>query len=340
MPGTRLSALAALLIGAMTLSACSGSDSSGSAPESAETIQSIEAQSTVEWMSAPVIPVFDRRSRSRFVREVRRSKRAGSRAGVFAKIGDSNTDYPQNLYGLGCRPVRLGSHQRLRSALHRYRQTRFGQLEAYRDCKPTNSFSRRSVAAVSGVWTDWLLTPLRRISETGLLAQQTTCPGRLSPVECELKLLRPRYAQVMIGSNDVLLGRPLGSTFAAHLRDLIQTVRAGAAVPVLSTLAPIGAAPDLNQKLEQANEVIWRVSREMRVPLINLWRALTAPGMINEGLAADDVHLGVQGGENSARVLQNSAILTRRAIRHGANRRNLIWLQTLDRLDRLAARGQ
>jgi hypothetical protein len=74
----------------------------------------------------------------------------------------------------------------------------------------------------------------------------------------------------------------------------------------------------------------------MKVPLINLFRAMTGPEMENQGLASDQLHLGVFGGESSPDMLANSAILTPEALVYGANRRQLVWLQTLKRLDSIA----
>ena len=108
-------------------------------------------------------------------------------------------------------------------------------------------------------------------------------------------------------------------------------------MPVLSTLPPM-PIPTANgefgdDRIDEANGIIWQVSLEMKVPLINLWRAMVEPGMENEGLASDDLHFGVFGGETSPDILANSAVLTPEALAYGANRRQLIWLQTLARLD-------
>jgi lysophospholipase L1-like esterase len=149
--------------------------------------------------------------------------------------------------------------------------------------------------------------------------------------------LRPRFATIMIGTNDALTGLPLGDEYRGHLENVVRGVRQEGSVPVLSTLPPM-PIPTANgefgdDRIDEANGIIWQVSLEMKVPLINLWRAMVEPGMENEGLAADDLHLGVFGGETSPDILANSAVLTPEALAYGANRRQLIWLQTLARLD-------
>ncbi|HRV60563.1 MAG TPA: hypothetical protein P5138_08025, partial [Solirubrobacterales bacterium] len=72
---------------------------------------------------------------------------------------------------------------------------------------------------------------------------------------------------------------------------------------------------------------------QKQVSLIDLHQALTASGMVDQGLASDGLHLGVYGGEDQPDVMRGSALLTIPALHYGANRRNLIWLQVLERLD-------
>jgi hypothetical protein len=111
-------------------------------------------------------------------------------------------------------------------------------------------------------------------------------------------------------------------------------------VAVLSTVPPMTMetldGQDGTPLAEEVNQLIWEVAEEEQVPLINLWRALTAPGMINQGLSNDGLHLGVPGGVRSPQVVARSAALTPAALRYGSNRRHLVWLQTLDRLDQVA----
>jgi hypothetical protein len=273
---------------------------------------------------------------------VARADRAGLRPAVFAKVGDSNTEWEQNLYGLGCRPVDYGPRPGLAEVRRRYTRLRLGRLATFPGCTPANSFSRLSAATVSGVWVEWLLTPVSELARTSSIPAPPECPSASTPLSCELDLLRPRYALAMIGTNDALIGLQLGEVFRTHLTDLVREIRAERSVPLLSTLPPMpiptaGGEPG-DERIAEANRIIWEVARATRTPLINLWRALSSPGMVNQGLAPDGLHLGVFGGEESFRVLANSAVLTPEALRYGANRRQLVWLQTLARLDRVVGR--
>ncbi len=203
-----------------------------------------------------------------------------------------------------------------------------------------NSLSRRSAAAVSGVWTEWLMTPTEDLPSTGIAPPTEECEPQQTPLECEIALIRPRWALIMSGTNDALLGLPLGDTYRRELTGMVDRVRELGPVPVLSTLPPMVVAAHNGEsgdtRIAEANRIIEQVATDRQVPLINLHAALSAPGMVSQGLAPDGLHLGVYGGESQPDIMRGSAMLTIPALKYGANRRNLIWLQVLARLDRAA----
>lgn len=275
--------------------------------------------------------------------EVDRADEAGMNPEVFAKVGDSNTEWPQNIYGLGCREVGYGGNEgTLEPVVRRYSEVEFPELEPMPECSPVNSLTRRSAAAVSGVWTEWLMTPTSDLPATGIAPPTDECEPAQTPVECEIGLLSPRWVLIMSGTNDALLGLPLGETYAIELGKMIDRVRELGPVPVLSTLPPMAVPAHDGQpgeeRVAEANAIIERVAGQKGVPLIDLHAALTAPGMVNQGLASDGLHLGIYGGESQPDVMRGSAMLTIPALKYGANRRNLIWLQVLEKLDRAAVR--
>jgi hypothetical protein len=333
-----LSLVVACLLAGLVV-ACGSSSDTVSTP-AAPVAESQAAVPGEAWQKMPVVPAFNLAAKARLRQAVARADRAGLRAQVFAKVGDSNTEWEQNLYGLGCRPVDFGPRPGLAAVQQRYTAVPLEGLRTFPGCEPANSFSRMSAATVSGVWTEWLITPVEQLNSSGSIAASDECEPAWTPLECELELTRPRYATIMIGTNDALIGLQLGDVYKSHLTDLIREVRASRTVPVLSTLPPMpiptAGGQDGEDRINEANGIIREVSQEMKVPLINLFRAMTGPEMENQGLASDQLHLGVFGGESSPDMLANSAILTPEALVYGANRRQLVWLQTLKRLDSIA----
>lgn len=341
-----------ILIGVATFIGCSPSgEANGSGSDRGEqSEQSISpgpagrdgagqaSSSSPDWRSAPLVPRFNRTAAARLAREVSRSRRAGMRAGVFAKIGDSNSDYPAQFHGLGCRTVEFGRHRYLAPTLRRYRAIDLGRVATYPGCRPANSFSRSSAAATSNATTVWALSQTVDQQRQGF-ALPAPCPDRSTPIECEIRRIKPRYVSIMIGTGDAIFGQPLGRVYARNLARIIRKVRALGPVPVVSTVPPVSPAPGgERERIGVVNRIVFNVTRRLGVPLVNVWRAMMNPRMVNQGLAPDGLHLGVYGGDGAPRILRNAANLTDAAIRYGANRRNLLWLQTLHRLDRTVAR--
>jgi hypothetical protein len=187
------------------------------------------------------------------------------------------------------------------------------------------------------------MTPTEDLPETGIAPPTDECEPSQTPLDCEIDLISPRWVLIMSGTNDALLGRPLGEVYRSELRQMIRRVRELGPVPIVSSLPPM-AVPAHNgqpgeERVEEANGIIRELAGQMEVPLIDLHSALDQPQMIDRGLASDGLHLGVYGGEDAPDVMRGSAMLTIPALRYGANRRNLIWLQTLKRLDQAAEAG-
>lgn len=329
-------ALTLLAAGLALAAGCGSSDEEGPA-ETPSGLADLPARE-----SGPVLPDLSGRAGERLRSEVARADREGMNPDVFAKVGDSNTEWPQNLYGLGCREVGYGSNGGLEPVVRRYAKVKFPDLEPFPECSPINSLTRRSTAAVSGVWTEWLMTPTAELPETGIAPPTEECEPAQTPLDCEIGLLSPRWVLIMSGTNDALLGMPLGDSFRDSIGRMVDRVRELGPVPVLSTLPPMAAAAHNGQsgeeRVAEANEIIREVADRKGVPLIDLHAALDAPGMVSRGLATDGLHLGVYGGESQPDIMRGSAMLTIPALKYGANRRNLIWLQVLEKLDRAAGR--
>jgi hypothetical protein len=189
------------------------------------------------------------------------------------------------------------------------------------------------------------------LPKSGYLKAPSDCGQEETPLSCELRITRPRYVLVMTGSNDIrfdflVAGHQPGSQLPRRLTPVIRAIRRFGSIPVLSTIPPAPIGPLAWQFIGDTNREIRRLARRLRVPMINLYRVLMSPGMVNYGAGPDSAHLGIFGESEFNRVetpgpttLRDSVNFTRDALRYGSNRRNLIWLKTLRRLDRLAKGG-
>lgn len=300
-----------------------------------------------DWTRLPVLPSMGGGVKESFLRDVARSRRFGMRPGVFAKLGDSNTEMAPALYGLGCRKAKLYGHSRLRAVIRRYNRVRLPNKRPMPQCLPTTSFSRRSAAAQIATISIWPLIRIGELPPTGIWAPPSDCLPMQTPISCEIHTIRPRYVFIMTGTNDVgmdrNLGVPPGKGMASRIDRLVAAVRSLGSVPIVSTLPPLITPDARPEAINPYNAAIAKSARRNEVPLINLWRAMDAPSMINDGMEDWGLHLRTLGGGKSPLLspgkatYEDSVDFSPRALRIGSNRRNLIWLQTLARLDEAAA---
>lgn len=308
------------------------------------------AAATPAWVKAPVVPAFGKQDRIKLKARVTAGEKLGLRSGVFAKVGDSNTEFAPNFYGLACRqPVGLPAD--LRKTLVSYNRVRIRNPRSMPDCLPNTSFSRRSAAAQAGVFTTWSLSRVGDLPDEGYWEKPSGCGMDTTPLDCEVSAIRPRYALVLLGTND--LGMDLyfelvpGRQTFARMSAVVRRLLDRGVIPVLSTIPPVTKDDPVEQQkyavgVARTNAAIWKLSRIRRLPLVNLWRAMQAPAMIDLGLADDGVHFSVAGAdgrmvgkEPEPSTLTDSVNFTPGSLRYGANRHNLIWLKTLARLDRI-----
>lgn len=319
-------------------------------PTAAGAASAAGASSATGWKSAPVLPVIKGKDKRKLLQRVARGRRLGMRA-TFAKVGDSNIEMTPALYGLGCADPTPGLSPSLERTLRRYSRVRLANQRAFPGCERGNSFSRRSAAARSGTFSDWSLIPGTKLPDTGYLAFPTDCELEQTPLGCELEASRPRYAFVLTGTNDSwfdrYLGKPPGSLVASRLKRVTTALLAAGTVPVLTSIPPklsgkVEDQPERDRFVERSNRRIRALARKMHFPFINLWRALVQPQMINRGMSSDGLHLSLYNAGGAPHVLElgpttfaDSVVFTPEGLRYGSNRRNLIVLKTLARLDRI-----
>jgi hypothetical protein len=251
----------------------------------------------------PALPAWDAATVSH-VREVRALGAAmGNRLSVFAKIGDSITESGSFLSDVGFGWGSVGAYAALSPAIQQFRSTALPS----QDGQARNSFNRASVCATAGWTTDDALAG-----------------GNSSPLRRELAALRPAWAIVMYGTND--LDRSTVERFRVNLNAIVDIAEAGGTVVVLSTI------PDRNDGAGPAaaalrfNEAIRGITATRHLPLLDYWAALQA--LPSHGVSTDRIHpsVYVTGGSTEP------AYFTAAGLQHGYNMRNLTAIQMLDRL--------
>jgi hypothetical protein len=288
-----------------------------------------------DWGSAPVVPRLNAPTKKALISTLRRGVKLGNRPNVFSKIGDSISQSPAFLQGLGCGQWRLGRYSGLRPEIAYF--ARRGLPGRSSECGArANSFSRNSAATLFFRTSSWPLS-------TGDTPDPLCGPGE-TPLDCEFRLDKPAFALILLGTNDVTVGHanngdPLAS-FTANIDRIVSTARSLGVAPILSTIPPRTDSAVAEASTEELNAGLWRLAATRHVPLINLWRALNP--LPNHGITPDFLHLTVSGSPgcpspcdpNGCVPSCRAANFTTAGLQYGSNVRNLITLQTLRRLSR------
>lgn len=213
---------------------------------------------------------------------------------VFAKVGDSQTAATGYLTCFGGASVMLDGRDLVATVAH---------FKAG-DAAGATPFARTSVAAVVG-WSAF-----------------QALAGSPSPLAQEVAAIHPAFATVMFGTNDIGYARI--DRYAQNLVEITDTLLAQGIIPILSSIPPRddNAAADL--EVPRYNAIARGVAQTRGVPFVDLHRKLLP--LAAHGLGGDHLHLDSFSG--------GACQLTAAGLAHGNNLRNLIVLQTLDRLRR------
>lgn len=237
-----------------------------------------------------------------------RGQQLGNRADVFSKVGDSITVGTYFLYPVGWGSYNLREYAYLSATVQHF------SAAAARD---GNSFANHSLAADNGWTSSDILDPAR--------AHPQLCSAGETPLECEYRIVRPAFALIMIGTNDVA-ELPV-ETFTANLNRMIELSLARGIVPAVSTIPLRGGFP-----VDAFNQSIRSAAARHNIPLWDYGAAMAV--LPNAGLSTDGVHPSWPPGDFSA-----AADFSRGNLRFGYTMRNLLALQTLDTIWRAAAGG-
>jgi hypothetical protein len=163
------------------------------------------------------------------------------------------------------------------------------------------SFNRESPTAQDGTTPGALLWNQWHRGEYG-------CSFAETPVECELRIHRPSFVIIQIGTH-------FESRNTEYLRTVILQLMDAGVVPILATKA------DNREKDERINRDMWNLASEYDLPLWNFWAAVS--GLPNRGLYT-----------RSDRPLQGNIYLTDEASqihrRTGLEALNAVWRVAAD----------
>lgn len=213
---------------------------------------------------------------------------------VFAKVGDSHTVSTSYLGCFAGTSVDLGGRDLGATVAH----------FAAGDAAGTNPYQRVSIAAKVG-WSAFAVLT-----------------GTPSPLEQEVAAVKPAFATVMFGTNDIGFMRI--DRYGQNLAEIADTLLAQGIIPVFSTIPPRDDDPAADADVPRYNAVARGVAQTRGIPLVDLHRELLP--LASHGLAGDGVHLQTYSG--------GACKLTAAGLAQGNNVRNLIVLEALDRIRR------
>lgn len=235
-----------------------------------------------EWQDWPVVPAASATARELY----RRGQESGNDPRAFSKIGDGEISAAWffTAFDLGGNSYDLGPYQDLIPVIEHF----------------DGSFERTGMAARRGFKTERILDP----SE----AEGELCASGESPLTCELRLHRPAFAMLSLGTNQVW--EP--EEFEAGMRQILDVLLSANVVPILSTKG------DNLEGDHRLNRTVACLAQEYDVPLWNFWSAIQP--LPNHGLQSDLEHLtyGITDFDDE------------RAMQSAWTVRNLTALQALD----------
>jgi GDSL-like Lipase/Acylhydrolase family len=285
------------------------------------------ASAGAAWRRAAVVPRLGPLTQAKVAKTRALGLKLGKRPDVFSKVGDSISESPAFLQGLGCGDWTPGRHADLAATVGFFAaRTLPGRSD---DCPVVNSFSRHGPAARGLQFSSYALSP------GAATYYYPECGSTETPLACDYRVIRPAYAVIMFGTNDALLDIATPESTAENLQHIVTFSRRSGVQPILSTIPP---RPDREAKAEAINAATYEMARRRHVPIINLWRALNP--LPNRGLSSDNVHPSLFGGPgctglcdpNSCRPACQSANFTAAGLRFGYDQRNLLTLRTLEEL--------
>ena len=215
-----------------------------------------------------------------------RGLQLGNNPHAFSKIGDGNasavwflTDFDgdENEYN-------LGAYSYLQETIRFFH----------------GSFARSGFSARRGFNTLLIFDPSRR--------DRKLCQQQETPLDCELRIHKPAFALILMGTNQVWRGQE----FEQGMQQILDKLIEHGVIPILSTKA------DNLEGDGHINRIIASLADKYQTPLWNAWRLYQV--LPNHGLQKDMEHITWAGNDFSNSTNMES----------GWAWRNLSALQILD----------
>jgi hypothetical protein len=227
---------------------------------------------------------------------------------VFMKVGDSIT---VNSNAFCCfaasagKPISLGAYGDLAATVRFFDSTSLPN--GY------TAWSRPSESAAVGVWSNWPL-------------EATGGAGSLSPLWTEVAAVNPRFAVVMLGTNDLVgadeewqLGPRILRAYAHNLTRIVETLSAGGIITLLTYIPPAYTTQERERLAPAFNAIVRGVATAAQLPTIDFYSDMAALGVA--GTVGD--------GEHPTVYPTSGCVFTPEGLAYGYNLRNLRTLQAL-----------
>lgn len=210
------------------------------------------------WQEWPVVPgMVSARTKTIY----QHGQELGNNPQAFSKIGDCESTPTWFLGSFDGKPgdYSLGSYTNLQPVINTFH----------------GSYGRTSLAAGRGFTSANALT--------SLWADRKSCEANETPLACEIRVNRPAFALIMLGTNDVYHQ----DTFETNMRKILDFLVEKGVVPILATKA------DNLEGDHAINATIVRLAYDYDIPLWNFWLAVQP--LPDHGLQPDGSHLSWAG---------------------------------------------
>lgn len=218
---------------------------------------------------------------------------------VFMKVGASSEVSSSNMHCFAGTDYDLGDHAALAETLTSF---------VTGDAAGSTPFDRDSLATEVGRSASWAIA------------------GDPSPLQLEVDAITPALAFVHYGGNDMGLGVDPGTAlpgFYESMSTLLDRLETQGIVAIVVGLTRRGDDPDADRWIATYNQVLRALAQQRQVPFVDAWWAIDP--LPANGLGPDGLHLRADP--------DGACLLDAEGLQYGYNMRNLIQLESLDRVE-------